>query len=53
MIDDNGDGVLSRESLQGLNALQYTATEEFAAVFAEFDKDGNDFIDFEEFLTTI
>ena len=55
VIDDNGDGVLSRaEFRKALNECNISlSSEEFTAVFAEFDKDGNGFIDFEEFLTTI
>ena len=54
-MDDNGDGQLNKsEFKKAMDENQMNlSNEEFLAVFAEFDKDNSEGIDFEEFLTTI
>jgi calcium-dependent protein kinase len=52
ILDINGDGKLSREEImEGIEKVRFTKYFDIEKIIEECDADGNDFIDYTEFLT--
>lgn len=52
ILDVNGDGKLSRQEIvQGIEKVRYSKIFDIEKIIEECDADGNDYIDYSEFLT--